>query len=306
VSEASVSEAAVIAREALGRLGIWMTPPARIGLDTRQYAAAVEKAGFRSLWIPGLRAGDEPEAVAELLSATERLIVGTGVLSIWHWTPAELAAATDRLTAAYPERFIPGLGVSHASMVEAAGQAYVRPLAKMRQFLDELPAVRAPVVLAALGPRMLELARDRTAGAHPYFSPPEHTAFARSVLGPAPLLIPEQAVSLAPGSAGRAAGRAYAALYLTLPNYTNNLRRFGFGDEDFTGGGSDRLISAIVPAGRDAGAAPLRPPQDAVAARIREHLDAGADHVVIQAVAESGGFAAGDLDALASAVEDLL
>jgi len=282
-------------RAALGRLGIWMAPPARMGLDARQYAAAIEKAGFHSLWIPGLKAGDEPEAVAELLSATERLIVGTGVLSIWHWSPAGLAAATDRLTGAYPGRFIPGLGVSHASMVEAAGQAYARPLAKMRQFLDDLPAVRAPLVLAALGPRMLELARDRTAGAHPYFSPPEHTAFARSVLGPVPLLIPEQAVSLAPGSAGLTSGRAYAALYLTLPNYTNNLRRFGFGDEDLTGGGSDRLISAIIPAGRDA-----------IAARIREHLDAGADHVVIQPVAESGGFAHDDLDALAETVADLM
>lgn len=282
-------------RRALGRVGIWMVPPAAIGLDAGQYATAVEKTGFRSLWIPGLRAGDDPEAVGELLSATERLIIGTGVFSIWNWSPAGLAAAADRLTAAYRERFILGLGVSHASMVEAAGQAYARPLAKMRQFLDELPPVRAPLVLGALGPRMLELARDRAAGAHPYFTPPEHTALARSVLGRAPLLVPEQAVSLAPGSAGRSAGRAYAGLYLKLPNYTGNLRRFGFDDDDFTGGGSDRLISAIIPAG-----------PDAVAARIREHLDAGADHVVIQPVAASGGFAAGDLDALATAVADLL
>jgi len=195
----------------------------------------------------------------------------------------------------YPGRFVLGLGVSHAPLVEAVGQSYTRPLAKMQQFLDELPAVRAPVVLAALGPKMLELSRDRADGAHPYFSPPEHTAFSRSVLGVAPLLVPEQAVSLADGSAGRTAGRAYAKYYLQLPNYVSNLRRFGFGDEDFADGGSDRLISTIIPAG-----------PEAAAARVREHLDAGADHVLIQPVAETGFFAATDLGELASAVADLL
>jgi probable F420-dependent oxidoreductase len=156
------------------------------------------------------------------------------------------------------------------------------------QFLDELPAVPVPVILAALGPKMLELSRDRTAGAHPYFTPPEHTAFARQVLGPAPLLVPEIALSLTPGETGAAQARDYAKFYLRLPNYTGNLRRFGYTDADIEGGGSDRLMSDVVPHGPEASLA-----------RITEHLDAGADHVVVQLVGEGGRFAAGDLKALA-------
>ena len=282
-------------RQALGWAGIWMPPPARIGLDPEAFARAIEEAGFGSVWIPGVNAAADLEALERLLAATERLVVATGIASVWTWSPEALAAEADRVADRYPGRFVLGLGVSHAPLVEAAGQAYTRPLAKMRQFLDELPAVRAPVVLAALGPKMLELSRDRADGAHPYFSPPEHTAFSRSVLGAAPLLVPEQAVSLADGSAGRTAGRSYAKYYLQLPNYVSNLRRSGFGDEDFADGGSDRLISTIIPAG-----------PEAAAARVREHLDAGADHVLIQPVAETGFFAATDLGELASAVADLL
>jgi len=282
-------------RQALGRVGIWMPPPARIGLDPEAFARAIEEAGFGSVWIPGVNAAADLEALKPLLAATDRLVVASGVASVWTWAPEALAAEADRVTGRYPGRFVLGLGVSHAPLVAAAGQAYTRPLAKMRQFLDELPAVRAPVVLAALGPKMLELSRDRADGAHPYFSPPEHTAFSRSVLEATPLLVPEQAVSLTDGSAGRTAGRSYAKYYLQLPNYVSNLRRFGFGDEDFADGGSDRLISTIIPAG-----------PAAAAARIREHLDAGADHVVIQPVAETGFFAATDLGELASVVADLL
>jgi probable F420-dependent oxidoreductase len=282
-------------RQALGRAGIWMPPPARIGLEPEAFARAIEEAGFGSVWIPGVNAAADLEALESLLAATERLVVASGVASVWTWAPEALAAGADRMAGRYPGRFVLGLGVSHAPLVEAAGQAYTRPLAKMRQFLDELPAGRAPVVLAALGPKMLELSRDRALGAHPYFSPPEHTAFSRSVLGAAPLLVPEQAVSLADGGAGRAAGRAYAKYYLQLPNYVSNLRRFGFGDDDFANGGSERLISTIIPAG-----------PEALAARVREHLDAGADHVVIQPVAETGFFAATDLGELALAVADLL
>src|SRR5215469_6131082 len=282
-------------RQALGRAGIWMPPPARIGLDPEAFARAIEEAGFGSVWIPGVNAAADLEALEPLLAATERLVVATGVASVWTWPPEALAAGADRMAGRYPGRFVLGLGVSHAPLVEAAGQAYTRPLAKMRQFLDELPAGRAPVVLAALGPKMLELSRDRADGAHPYFSPPEHTAFSRSVLGAAPLLVPEQAVSLTGGSAGRTAGRAYAKYYLQLPNYVSNLRRFDFSDDDFANGGSDRLISTIIPAG-----------PAAAAARVREHVDAGADHVVIQPVAETGFFAATDLGELASVVADLL
>jgi probable F420-dependent oxidoreductase len=278
-------------RGALGRLGIWMPPPARIGLDPGGCAQEIERAGFGSVWVPGVNDTDALDALEPLLAATERLVVATGIASVWTWSPPDLAARATRLARAYPGRFVLGLGVSHAPLVESTGQAYVRPLAKMRQFLDELPATPAPLVLAALGPKMLELSRDRAAGAHPYFSPPEHTAFARSVLGAEPLLVPEQAVTLTPGGAGQAAGRAYARYYLRLPNYVSNLRRFGFGDEDVAAEGSDRLISTLVPAG-----------PEAVLARVREHLDAGADHVLLQPVNESGGFDAGRLKELASAV----
>jgi probable F420-dependent oxidoreductase len=152
------------------------------------------------------------------------------------------------------------------------------------------------VVLAALGPKMLELARESADGAHPYFTTPEHTAFARDILGPQPLLVPEQAVVLgaAAPSEALAAGRAYTTGYLRMPNYVSNLSRLGFGPDDVAGGGSDRLVSAIVPHG----------PAD-VLARVREHLDAGADHVVVQPLDADGKFSAADLEPLAAALAEL-
>jgi probable F420-dependent oxidoreductase len=280
-------------RRVLGPVGIWMPPPAGTGLDPAEYARAIEAAGFTSVWFPRMNSLADLAAVEPALAATERLVLGTGIASVWTWAPAELAAETNRLAAAYPDRFILGLGVSHAPAVEAAGQAYVKPYSKMVQFLDELGSVAAPVVLAALGPRMLGLSRDRTAGAHPYFTPPEHTRFSREVLGPQPLLIPELAAALDPGERGAAAARDYAKRYLRLPNYTSNLKRFGFTDADIEGAGSDRLMSSVVPNG------PL-----ALAARLREHLAAGADHVLVQLVAEGGSFDAGGLTELTELVAD--
>jgi len=281
-------------RRALGPLGIWMPPPARIGIDPAAYGRRIEQLGFTSVWYPGMNSAADLAAVEPALVHTGKLRLGTGIASVWTWRPAELAAEADRLTAAYNGRFILGLGVSHAPAVEATGQAYVKPYTKMVQFLDELPATRAPIVLAALGPKMLELSRDRTAGAHPYFSPPEHTAFAREVLGPEPLLIPEVAVALWPGAEGLAHARDYAKFYLRLPNYTSNLRRFGFTDADLAGAGSDRLINRVVPNGA----------VDAVD-RIREHLAAGADHVVVQVVGEEGRYAAGEVEKLAALAVDI-
>jgi probable F420-dependent oxidoreductase len=278
-------------RRVLGPVGIWMPPPAGTGLDPAEYARAIEAAGFTSVWFPRMNSLADLAAVEPALAATERLVLGTGIASVWTWAPAELAAEANRLAAAYPGRFILGLGVSHAPAVEAAGQAYVKPYSKMVQFLDELGEVAAPVVLAALGPRMLGLSRDRTAGAHPYFTPPEHTRFAREVLGPQPLLIPELAAALDPGERGAAAARDYAKRYLRLPNYTGNLKRFGFTDADIEGAGSDRLMSSVVPNG------PL-----ALAERLREHLAAGADHVLVQLVAEGGSFDAGGLTELTELV----
>jgi probable F420-dependent oxidoreductase len=268
-----------------------MPPPAGTGLDPAEYAREIEAAGFTSVWFPGMNSRAALASVEPTLAATERLVLGTGIASVWTWAPAELAAETNRLAAAYPDRFILGLGVSHAPAVEASGQAYVKPYSKMVQFLDELGEVAAPVVLAALGPRMLELSRDAAAGAHPYFTPPEHTAFARQALGPRPLLIPELAAALAPGEQGAAAARDYARRYLRLPNYTSNLKRFGFTDADIEGAGSDRLMSSVVPNG------PL-----ALTARLREHLVAGADHVLVQLVTEGGAFDAGGLPELAELV----
>jgi probable F420-dependent oxidoreductase len=275
-------------RRSLGSLGIWMPPPARIGIEPESYARKIEAAGFTSVWYPGMNSAADLAAVEPALAATERLVLGTGIASVWTWQSDDLAVAAQRLEDLYASRFVLGLGVSHAPVVEATGQAYEKPYTKMVRFLDELPAVPVPVILAALGPKMLELSRERTAGAHPYFTPPEHTAFARQVLGPAPLLVPEIAVSLTPGEAGAAQARDYAKFYLKLPNYTGNLRRFGYTDADIEGGGSDRLMSDVVPHGPEASLA-----------RITAHLDAGADHVVVQLLGEGGRFAADDLKALA-------
>jgi probable F420-dependent oxidoreductase len=281
-------------RRVLGPVGIWMPPPAGTGLDPAAYAREIEAAGFTSVWFPRMNSPEDLAAVEPALAATERLVLGTGIASVWTWTPPALAAETNRLAAAYPDRFILGLGVSHAPAVEASGQAYVKPYSKMVQFLDELGEVNAPVVLAALGPKMLELSRDRAFGAHPYFTPPEHTQYSREVLGPQPLLIPELAAALDPGEQGAAAARGYAARYLRLPNYTNNLKRFGFTDADIEGAGSDRLMSSVVPNG------PL-----ALTARLREHLAAGADHVLVQLVTEGGAFDAGGLPELTELVADI-
>jgi probable F420-dependent oxidoreductase len=291
-------------RSLLGRVGIWMPPPERIGVDPAATAAAIEQAGFASVWVGG--GNPDQAAFARLraeLAGSERLIVATGIANVWAWEPAELRTAAETLAADFPGRFILGLGVSHAPAVQALGHAYQRPLRKMEKFLDELdhPAYHGgnrelpPVVIAALGPKMLELARDQALGSHPYFTTPEHTRFAREVLGPAPLLVPELAFTLANDPAeGAATARAYAGRYVKLPNYTRNLERFGFGTADFEGAGSDRLISQVIPNGPG----PLRE-------RIQSHLDAGADHVVIQPLG-TGGFAPAALASLAGVVAEFL
>jgi probable F420-dependent oxidoreductase len=292
---ATTAEQAADLRDKLGKLGIWMPPMAALGLDPADYGRQIESAGFRSVWFPGVNDVKALDAIEQTLAGTERLYVGSGIASIWHWDAADLAARADHLAASYGDRFILGLGNSHAPVVASLGQEYVKPYSKTVQFLDALPVTRAPVVLAALGPKMLELSRDRSAGAHPYFSPPEHTAFARQVLGPSSWLVPEIALALQDGADGAASSRAYAKFYLQLPNYTSNLKRFGFTDADIADGGSDKLITTVTPNGLAASAA-----------RIREHLDAGADHVVVQPLGPGGKFASGDLGALAELLGDLL
>jgi probable F420-dependent oxidoreductase len=281
-----------------------MPPLDRLGVDPAATAAATEDAGFRSVWIGG--GNPDAGALAERraqLAGSDALIVGTGIANVWAWEPGELRTAAEALAADFPGRFVLGLGVSHAPNVAALGQAYARPLTKMEKFLDELdhPASYGsdgelpPIVIAALGPKMLELARDRALGSHPYFTTPEHTAFARDILGPSPLLIPELAVTLAADpAAGDATARAYAERYLGLPNYTKNLERFGFGPADLAGTGSERLISQVIPNG-----------PAALRQRISDHLDAGADHVVIQPLG-TGVFDPAALRDLAAVVAEFM
>ena len=244
--------------------------------------ASLEALGFGTLWSSGgFERGLAPH-FEQLLAATRQLHVASGIVSIWAASPDEVGPAVAALEATYPGRFVLGLGASHA----AIAPDYARPYSRMVAFLDALDAFDQPVpparrFLAALGPRMLELAAARAAGAHPYFVPVEHTARARDVLGRGPLLAPEVAVVLdADPDTARALARRYASIYLDLPNYSNNLRTLGFDDDDIGGGGSDRLIDAVIPWG-DA---------DTVAARVRAHLDAGADHVCIQVIADHNDF----------------
>jgi probable F420-dependent oxidoreductase len=270
----------------VGTIGIWSGPLRRADPgETAEAAAELEELGYGALWIPGGRGGAVFADVERLLAATSRVVVATGVLNLWMHDAAEAAAEHDRLSAAHGRRFLLGVGVSHHPAVEEAGMEYVRPLARTRSYLDALDAAPTPVprdelVLAALGPRMLELARDRTAGAHPFLVTAEHTAIARGVLGAGPLLAPEQKVVLdTDADRARAAGRAALARYLALPNYTDNLRRLGFGDEDLSGGGSDRLVDAVVAWGDE----------ERIADRLREHADAGADHVCIEVLGPDPG-----------------
>jgi probable F420-dependent oxidoreductase len=264
----------------LGRIGVWswiFRDAGAVGL-----AAELDRLGYGAVWFPN--PPDTSDAFARargLLEASERLVVATGILSIWDHPPDRVAAAHRALTGDHPGRFLLGLGVSHAMLVdrEEPGR-YRRPLSKMREYLDALDAAEHPVpheelALAALGPRMLELARDRTAGAHPYLTTPEHTRAAREALGPDRLLAPEQAVALETDpDRARAMGRQHLTRYLRAPNYTNSWLRLGFTPDDFADGGSDRLVDALVAWGDEA----------AIRQRVAAHHDAGADHVCIQVV----------------------
>ncbi|QEC50359.1 TIGR03620 family F420-dependent LLM class oxidoreductase [Baekduia soli] len=292
-------------KEQVGRIGVWLGALSRA--PWREAAAAarrIEELGYRALWLNETPGTKEPFAHAGmLLGVTERVVVATGIANIWTRDAIAAGNAAYALAEAHPGRFVLGLGVSHKPMVDSRGHTYDKPLTAMREYLDAMdampwaapaPSVPVPVVLAALRPRMLELSRDRTAGAHPYFIPVAHTAKARSVLGDGPLLAPEVSFMLETEPArARARGREFAKLYLRLPNYTNNLRDLGYDDADLLDGGSDRLVDDVVAWGDAA----------AVAARVREHLDAGADHVCVQPVATD---LAGSIDELERLAAELL
>ena len=272
----------------LGRVGLWtfqldLLPAAQ----ARETAAELESLGYPTVWVPEAVNRDPIANSAMLLAATDRLVVATGIASIWSRDAMAMQASHLTLSEAFPDRFVLGMGVSHQPMVDfVKGHQYDKPLTKMASYLEAMDAAiymaprpeRTTRVLAALGPKMLALAAEKAQGAHPYFVPVEHTPIARAALGEGPLLCPEQAVVLDtdPDSA-RAAARTHMATYLTLPNYTNNLRRLGWGDEDLDGGGSDELVDAIVAWGDE----------DAIAARVQAHLDGGADHVAVQVLGAS-------------------
>jgi probable F420-dependent oxidoreductase len=271
-------------REAIGRVGVWsFALQANTAAAERAAIAHYETVGYRAAWIPESVGSKEAFAhTGLLLAASERIVVATGIANIYARDPMAMANGARALTDAYPGRFVLGVGVSHAPSVAARGGIYDRPIERMASYLDAMevakwagpaPAEPFPVVLAALGPRMLELAAERTLGAHTYFVPVEHTRLARERLGREPVLVVEQTAVLdTDRDQALATARAFARRYLSLPNYANNLRRLGWGDDDLAGGGSDRLLAEVVVQGDAA----------AIAARVRAHLAAGADHVCIQ------------------------
>ena len=263
-------------RKQLGKVGVWSRSPYFFEAEqATNLAVAAEELGYTALWIPGFDGGHVFERCGMALEASSKLTVATGVANIWRHDPAEVAQTVNRLRTDNSGRFLLGIGGSHKFLI---GEEYdkISPLAKMRNYLDELDVAGLPEehrLLGALGPKMLALSAARTAGAHPCFIPPEFTAVAREVLGDAPLLVPEVTVILeSDPTEARAYARKFANLYFEGPNYANMLRRLGFTDDDFVAKGSDRLIDAVVAWG-DA---------EAIAARVRAHLDAGADHVAIQ------------------------
>ncbi|MGA3353355.1 MAG: TIGR03620 family F420-dependent LLM class oxidoreductase [Acidimicrobiales bacterium] len=294
-------------RDAIGPVGVWVSARA-IDEDPGGFAAGVERLGFGALWVGGSNVdGKAFDLLEKALSATSRLVVATGITSIWAWPPEALARRVFVLEDRYAGRFLLGLGVSHAPHVELLGQHYEHPLEAMSGFLGALDeasgptgrgrsAPRPPRVLAALGRRMLELSRDRSEGAHPYLTPPAHTEVARRILGTKALLAPEQAFVLEQETgAARATARHYLEHYLVLANYRANLERLGYGEKDFAGAGSDRLVDDLVVHGS----------AENVADRVRAHLDAGADHVCVQVLAHSGALDAGALGLVAARVRNL-
>jgi probable F420-dependent oxidoreductase len=261
----------------LGRIGVW-TSFRPFGADRAGEAARlVEQLGYGAWWVGG---SPHVPDVRRVLDATTTMVAATGILNIWSNDPAETAAADAALRAEFPGRLMLGIGIGHPE----ATSDYRRPLTAMRAFLDGLDASPTPPpadarCLAALGPRMLDLARERAAGTHQYFVTVDHTRLARERLGPGKLVAPEVAcVVERDPPRGRAVARDYAKLYLGLRNYTRNLLRIGFTEADVAGGGSDRLIDAVIPQG-----APER-----IAEAVHAHLEAGADHVCLQPLGEEG------------------
>jgi len=260
-------------------VGVWSVP-LRYGDPGRaaEAAAELEELGFGALWIPD-SGGSVLESVENLLKATEHTTIATGVLNLWMHDPAQVAATYAELREAHADRFLLGIGVSQAAVVDASLEPgrYRKPLAAMRAYLDDLDAAPAPVpsdhrVLAAIGPKMLALSAERAGGAHPYLILPDNTREAREILGTGPLLAPEQTVVLTDDAdEARTIGREFLSGYLGFATYANKMLQSGFSADDVETV-SDRLVDALVAWGDE----------DAILRRVDEHLDAGADHVALQ------------------------
>ena len=274
----------------LGRVGLWsadfdLQPMAK----AQEAIAEVEEMGFNTVWVPEAVLREPFASTSLLLSATKHMVLATGIASLHARTAQTMQAGWKTVSEAFPDRFLLGIGVSHAPMVSGVHKGtYDKPYSTMVQYLDAMdsgiyfsPAPSSPPqrVLAALGPKMLKLAAERGAGAHPYFVPVEHTAFARETMGAGALLAPEQAVVFEtdPDKA-RAIARQHMKTYTRLPNYVNNLLRFGLGADEIENQ-EDRVVDAIVAWGST----------DSIVARLKAHFDAGADHVCVQVLTDSTG-----------------
>jgi probable F420-dependent oxidoreductase len=272
---------AVALKPNLGRFGVWT-----LGAPAPEQAVEIEKQGYGALWVGGSPAADLA-FVEPILEKTETLQVATGIVNVWTAPAEQVAESYHRIEGAYPGRFLLGIGIGHPEHTEE----YRKPYDVLVEYLDALDAANVPTsrrVVAALGPKVLKLAAKRSAGAHPYLTTPEHTAQAHELIGNTVFLAPEHKVVLARDAAqARAIGRETVDFYLNLSNYLNSWKRLGFTDADIAKPGSDKLIDAVVAHGTP----------EAIAARLTEHLDAGADHVAIQVL--------GGKDALLPTLADL-
>jgi probable F420-dependent oxidoreductase len=288
----------------IGRVGIWYGGIDALPTPEAQRAAQlVEELGFGALWVAEAVGRDPFVSSAVLLGATSTLKLATGIANIYARDPMTMAAGQKTLAEAFPGRFLLGLGVSHGHLVAGIRKHdYSKPYSYMAEYLDKMdkalfmargPEADPGRILAALGPKMLELSATRANGSHPYFTTPEHTQISRDVMGADALLAPEQMVVLEtdPTEARRIA-RAGMKIYLGLPNYYNNLARIGFDESDWTNGGSDRLVDAIVVWGTE----------EQIAARVAEHHAAGADHVCVQVLQDGSALPEAQFRRLAPAL----
>lgn len=273
----------------IGKLGVWCSFEAMPATGAAAAAERIEALGYGALWFPEALGREAFASASFLLASTSKLVVATGIANIWARDAVTMASGRNTLAEQSAGRFLLGIGVSHRPLVTGLrGHVFEKPLTMMRSYLEAMhnapyaavaPAEPAPTVIGALHPKMLALSAEKTRGTHTYLVPPEHTAFTRGIVGPDAWICVEQKVLLESDAAkARKLSRDIVAMYLALPNYRTNLERFGYADDDFAGGGSDRLIDALVAWGDE----------KAIAARIQAHRDAGADHVCIQTLHPQG------------------